>query len=243
VQLLPKLWDGYKEEIDPVVDDCVVLLRDGIGKKADEEFVVSQVGRLSILRMLCEVLSVRDGGGRCSVVVVSGEVGDGENDGVKDVEELVLQVELVAVDGDEEAGSEGCFDRSETSEFGFSSRDEDLEEFGDDGVDVGVERSESSEKGSVGIGAKEAVGAKKVSRSRSKRGEDGTNRRSRITRPSRYVCVSNSAFNTLSLNLGSNVCFNQLPFAILMNPCPPNLARARRLSRTWWILDWSKGRV
>lgn len=66
----------------------------------------------------------------------------GVDDGMEDVEELVLKVELRSVDAEVEARGEGRFDRLKAVDVGLAARNDDLEEFGDDGVDVAVERSE-----------------------------------------------------------------------------------------------------
>ena len=84
------------------------------------------------------------------------------NDRVKDVEELVLQVELRAVDAEVEARGEGRFDGLETVDVGLAARDDDLEEFGDDGVNVVVERSERRDELWCWLRSKEPAGRHSV---------------------------------------------------------------------------------
>jgi hypothetical protein len=77
----------------------------------------------------------------------------GVDDGVKDVEKLILQIELVAVDAEVEARGEGRLDGSEAADLGLSTGDDDLEKLGDNGVDVVVDGAERCDEFWSWVGA------------------------------------------------------------------------------------------
>lgn len=99
MKLLSVQWNCHQEEVDPVMNDRVVLLRgDGIREESNEELMLSEVGRLGrdFLFPLRGMGLDRDWfRWRRTAASLSGV---GVDDRMEDMQELVLKVKFSTVD-------------------------------------------------------------------------------------------------------------------------------------------------
>lgn len=156
VKGVAELGDGHEQEVDPVVDDGVARLLNGVRDCADKEVVVRQVRRLRVVVGLG--VRRRRRRGRLLVVASSGRCRRRSvDDRVQHMQELVLQIELAAVDREKESDCERRLDRRQARELRLAARDEDLQELGHDGVEVRVERAERRGESLLRVGPEEAA--------------------------------------------------------------------------------------